>query len=311
MPVYDDWESALEVCRRIDRVCSVQGISVDIFLVDDGSTAKLNGQTPIFNAIRELFVLVLRRNIGHQRAIAIGLAYLQHHRSGDAVIVMDADGEDKPEDIPKLLKAANGAEYPTAILAERGKRFETITFRFFYQWYRIAHRLVTGRDIRFGNFSVLPWPFLDSLVVFPELWNHYAATMLRSRLRLQALQLDRGKRFSGDSRMNFVGLVIHGLSAIFADQEVVGTRLLMMTAATIACVLVLMMIVLAVKLLTRLAIAGWATTTIGLLLVLASQALITSALLVFFVATNRSQLGFLPIRDYSYFLLRTIRLYPN
>ena len=55
--------------------------------------------TPTVSAIR--IVLRLRRNVGHQRAIALGLTYLQVEAGCEAVIVMDADGEDRPADVPR------------------------------------------------------------------------------------------------------------------------------------------------------------------------------------------------------------------
>ena len=52
-------------------------------------------------------VLPLRRNLGHQRAIAIGLAYVEQHIDNRCVVVMDSDGEDSPEDVPRLLASSN------------------------------------------------------------------------------------------------------------------------------------------------------------------------------------------------------------
>ncbi len=305
MPVYEDWDSAIALCQKIDYVFREEkSLRVSLLLVDDGSTiSKPPLEIPFRpEAIENISILELRRNLGHQRAIAIALAYIQQHCKGDAVVVMDADGEDRPEDIPLLVGAMRNAEHPTAVFAERGKRLENAEFRMFYQCYRILHQLFTGRDIRFGNFSVLPWSHLDSLVVFPELWNHYAATLVKSRLPYVRVRSDRAGRLAGQSRMDFVSLVVHGLSALFANQEVVGTRLLFLNMLMMVGLFVLIGLVAGVKLLTHLAIPGWATNTVGLLFILVSQSVIASFMLVFSIMMNRSQLGFLPIRDYTYFV---------
>ena len=126
--------------------------------------------------------------------------------------------------------------------------------------------MLTGRTIRFGNFSILPWTHLDSLVAYPELWNHYAATLLKSRLPYASIRCNRGTRIAGRSRMDFTSLVVHGMSALFADQEVVGTRLLMATIGLTTILLSMIGLVIGVKLFTTLAIPGWATFTLGLLL---------------------------------------------
>ena len=179
-----------------------------------------------------------------------------------------------------------------------------------YRCYSLLHRVFTGRDIRFGNFSVLPWSYLDSLVVYPELWNHYSATFLKSRLPYLRVRCDRGRRLAGESRMNFVSLVIHGLSALFANQEVVGTRLLLTG-------LIYHLDVHAAVWRRRgnqafhssYAIPGWAAVAVGALFVLGGLFLVGCFMLVFSVMMTRSHLGFLPIRDYSFFVSHETELH--
>jgi polyisoprenyl-phosphate glycosyltransferase len=313
MPVYEDWDAALAVCKKIDLVFRQQPtLHVRILLVDDGSTLSPHPHEIPFRpeAIECISILVLRRNLGHQRAIAVALAHIRQHWNGDAVIVMDADGEDRPEDIPVLVEAMRMASRPTAVFAERGKRLEKATFRFAYHCYRILHHAIAGRDIRFGNFSVLPWSHLDSLVVFPELWNHYAASLIKSRLPYIRVRCGRSVRLSGQSRMNFLSLVIHGISALFANQEVVGTRLLIMNLVMSIALVLLICVVLGMRLFTNLVIPGWTSTVLGLLLLLLGQSFAASFMLIFSTMMNRSHLGFLPIRDYSYFVSRETILYP-
>jgi hypothetical protein len=83
-----------------------------------------------------------------------------------------------------------------------------------YWFYKIAHRILTGVNIRVGNFSILPSSYLTTLVVMSELWNHYATSVFRSGLPVTTIPIPRGYRDAGRSRMNFVSLVVHGLSAI-------------------------------------------------------------------------------------------------
>lgn len=312
MPVYEDWDSAFELCQKIDTVMQSQhALRSSILLVDDGSTAAPHPSQLWFNpkSVENISVLALRRNLGHQRAIAIGLAHVQHDLKVDAVVVMDGDGQDRAEDIPLLVETMRLARYPISVFAERGKRLENFSFRIFYHCYRILHQLFTGRDIRFGNFSVLPQLHLESLVVYPELWNHYAATVVKSRLPYVRVRSDRAGRLAGKSHMDFISLVIHGMSALFANQEIVGTRFIVLGLLITVVLFALMCAVVMVKIFTHLAIPGWATNVIGLLLILVSQAFIASFILVFSIMMNRSQLGFLPIRDYGYFVRRHITLY--
>jgi hypothetical protein len=64
------------------------------------------------------------------------------------------------------------------------------------------------------------------------------------------------------------------------------------------------------RLFTSLAIPGWASTVLGLLLILLGQSFAVSFMLIFSIMMNRSHLGFLPVRDYSYFVARETTLMP-
>src|SRR2546425_10710991 len=70
-----------------------------------------------------------------------------------------------------------------------------------------------------------------SLVVMSELWNHYAAAVFRSGLPFTTTPIPRGYRIAGTSRMNFVSLTAHGMSAISVFGDVVGVRLLIASLA--------------------------------------------------------------------------------
>lgn len=305
MPVYDDWESAALLCAAIEAELQQHpDLSTTIVMVNDGSNESIGStfDSVRLNALKSIWLLNLRRNLGHQRAIAVSLAYIHQKMPCDAIIVMDADGEDRPEDIRRLVAEFQRSDRPKAVFAERGRRAEGLPFKLFYQAYRALHRLFTGRGIRFGNFSLLPASHLNSIVAYPELWNHYAAAVLKSKLPYTTVRADRGRRLRGRSRMNFVSFVIHGLSALFASHEVVGTRMLVGAIFLAVGFVGLIGVVAGIKLFTTLAIPGWATLAVGLLFVLTLQMLATSLTIIFSVMMGRSTLGFLPIRDYSYFV---------
>jgi hypothetical protein len=102
--------------------------------------------------------------------------------------------------------------------------------------------------------------------------------------------------------MNFVSLVIHGLSALFASYEVVSTRLLVGTGILSLLSLVLLVGVVFMRFFTRLAIPGWASILGGLIVVLAFELLAAALSIIFSVMMSRNSLGFLPLRDYSFFV---------
>ena len=313
VPIYNDWDCAGSFLRELDTALSHGGLSAEVFLVDDGSTAPMppSLSSAALVAIRRLDALQLRRNLGHQRAIAVGLAFVQSARPCDVVVVMDGDGEDKPSDLPRLLERLHHEQQAKIVFAERTRRSESLAFRIFYRFYRILHKLLTGVAVRVGNFSVLPFAALDTLVVVPELWNHYAAAVFKARLPYTTVPTQRGTRLSGRSHMRFTSLVVHGLSALSVYGEVLGVRLLF-TAAALGALLVLgILAAVAVRVATTLAIPGWATYTTGILLLMLVQITIVAVLFVFTVLSARASLTFLPIRDHHFFVRRVVRLFPH
>ncbi len=103
--------------------------------------------------------------------------------------------------------------------------------------------------------------------------------------------------------MNFVGLLVHGLSAISVFSDVVSARLLVAAAVLLVTSGVAIASVIFVRFGTGLAIPGWATYTVGVLSIMFLQALMLSVVLVFNVIGARTQLGFLPERDAELFVL--------
>lgn len=165
MPVRDDWTSAAELVRRLDEAICALPCTVDVVLVDDGSIQSYKSVDfrSHFDAVRTIRILRLRRNLGHQRAIAIGLAHVDQAISCDAVLVMDADGEDTPDGAFQLIRAFLEIPHGTkAIFAERSRRTKSLVFRIFYRLYTILHRVLTGISVRVGNFSILPSTYLST-----------------------------------------------------------------------------------------------------------------------------------------------------
>ena len=97
-----------------------------------------------------------------------------------------------------------------------------------------AGLLLTGIPVRVGNFSVIPAAQLRRLVVVSELWNHYAAAVFKARTPKATVPTARAPRLAGRSRMNFVDLVTHGLSALSVHSELIGVRLLVVAAVLIS-----------------------------------------------------------------------------
>jgi len=304
MPVFEDWAAVLKLLEQFAEIRGRLPEKLHFILVDDGS---VSGPPPELSAAicggaTTLEVLPLARNLGHQRAIAIALCYVYDTHQAEGIVVMDADGEDPPSAIPALLKQSYGRENDRVVFANRKRRSEGPLFAFFYHLYRFIHWCLTGVRVRVGNFSYLPQRFLHRLAVSSELWNHYAAAVFASKIPYVTVPVARARRLEGRSQMNFTGFVSHGLSAISVFSAVMGARVLLALAALSFLAVVLLVVVVAVRIFTTHAIAGWATYSAGLLLVLIVQFLTMSAAFAFVVLGRRSDAKIIPIRDYRHFL---------
>lgn len=229
IPVLDDWESLSLLVARIDHAAVDWPGEFHVLVVDDGSAQQ--PETPLqalpLRSLGSVSILTLRHNIGHQRAIAIGLAHVQRQGASEIAVVMDGDGEDAPDDILPLVTACSSTA--RIAFAERTHRTEGWRFQLGYRSYQVLFRLATGKSMRVGNFSAVPRHLLDRLVVSPDLWNHYAAAVARSRLPMTLVPTRRGRRLHGQPRMNTVGLIVHGLSSLAVFADIVGIRLILAT----------------------------------------------------------------------------------
>jgi len=309
-PIYNDWPSALALLEQVDAMASTRPERFEVLLVDDGSTDPIPDRlVRLPSQVERVTILRLRRNLGHQRAIAIGLAHLHVLARHEAVVVMDGDGEDLPADIPKLLDRNHALGGSAIVFAQRAKRTEGWRFRLGYACYRLLHSLLVGRNINVGSFSVVPRGSLARLVAVSELWNHYAAAVYHARLAIDLVPLNRAQRLAGNSKMSFVTLVMHGLSAISVYSDLVGVRVLRALALLAALVVAGSIGTLAVRIFTPLEVPAWTTSAAGLLLVALLHLMILSMFVAMFALRARSGYSFLPLRDYSHFILDEVPLY--
>lgn len=266
-PVFEDTEASTILFSELAKSC---GREIHVVAVDDGSVRQPLTLQGMLAANVDGTVIRLKRNVGHQRAIAVGLAYVADKFSDiDRVVVMDSDGEDLPGTIGSLLDDLDGTEVDV-VVAQRKSRVETLRFKTFYVVYKSLFKLLTGRKISFGNFMAMNGAAVHRLASMGELATHVAGTVLMSRLRWRTCALDRGPRYAGKSKMNFVGLALHGFKGLMIFAEDVLVRVGIACAAV--AVLSLFGSVLAVLLKTMgYATPGWFSVALGLMLLIFLQ----------------------------------------
>ena len=266
-PIFEDAYASSQLFKELGAQFTD---SIFVIAVDDGS---LNNPIEI-RALEDQgltgIVIKLKRNVGHQKAIAIGLSFVSNIMSEKQyLVVMDSDGEDLPSTIPVLI-AQLQSDAIDIVVAERKNRVESIRFKLFYKIYKMFFKLMTGRSIAFGNFMALKKLAVKRLAAMQEISIHIAGAVIASGLRTKALPLDRGPRYTGKSKMNFISLVLHGFKALMVFAEDVLVRV------GIACGFIaglsLMSATAAITLkVIGIATPGWFSVALGILLLMLIQ----------------------------------------
>lgn len=284
-PVYEDWEAS---SRLFQELRLELGATTFVVAVDDGSVKQPLDIQSLTQAGIDGVVLKLRRNVGHQRAIAIGLSFsAEHMAEQQRVVVMDSDGEDLPATIPDLLKALESASVDVAV-AQRKSRVESFRFKAFYAIYKRFFGLMTGRSISFGNFMALKPAAVRRLVSMQELHIHVAAAVLASKLRLSICPLHRGPRYAGQSKMNFVGLVLHGFKGlmVFAEDVLVRTGISCFIISSIAIFAAICAVGLKI---IGISTPGWFSIAVGILMILFLQTGSLALIILMLTGVNKNQ----------------------
>jgi polyisoprenyl-phosphate glycosyltransferase len=298
IPVFNDWESVQKLQQKIELLFANKK-DLLFLIVNDSSEDPMPHETYVSLKSKTL-ILELSRNMGHQKAIATGLSYAHDHFQASAVIVMDSDGEDRPEDIESLMKEA--MEYDRIVFAKRSKRSEGWLFVQFYHLYRFLFLLLTGKTISFGNYCVIPHRFLRKIVHVPDIWNHFSGGIIRSGVPYTSIPTVRGKRYFGESKMNFTRLVLHGLSAVSVYADFMAIRLIIFSFVLILLTITGILSVACIRLFTHMAIPGWATITVLSLGILLFLALLLGLFLLFNVLAMKTQKNIIPAKDYKDFV---------
>lgn len=260
-PVYEDVEASSKLFQELSTQF---GQDVYIVALDDGSVKQPLDISVLENAGLEGVVIKLKRNVGHQRAISIGLGFVAEHMSKDQIVItMDSDGEDTPVSIKDLIRPLDKNDIDV-VVAQRKSRVETLKFKTFYVIYKFIFHLLSGKKISFGNFMAMKYGSVKRVVNMQELGMHVAGTVLSSKLRIETMPLDRGSRYAGQSKMNFVGLVLHGFKGLMVFAEDVLVRVGIASAVVAGLTVVGGILAVLLKLI-GIATPGWFSIAFGIL----------------------------------------------
>jgi dolichol-phosphate mannosyltransferase len=211
IPCFNEEDVILLTYRRLVDVLGSRDFRLQIIFVDDGSeddtpemAANLAKSDPQVRSV------LLSRNFGHQAAVSAGLA----HADGDAIVVMDADLQDPPETVIRMVETWRGGA--DVVYGIRTKRKESLFKRTGYSaFYWLFQRLANiDAPSAAGDFSLLDRKVLNILNELPEKNRFFRGLRTWSGFRQIGIEYERDARTAGSTKYSLrklIGLAKDGI----------------------------------------------------------------------------------------------------
>jgi hypothetical protein len=283
-PSYTDVEAFTMLRQRTLEVLRASPLHrtrhIRFVVVDD--TGGLDPEIEVLDAYDDVRVISPPFNLGHQRAIVFGLRLIEPDiGDSDLVVTMDADGEDRPEDLPCLLEPLleTPGDRGRLCVARRTKRSESVRFRVMYFVFRILFRTLTGVTVRNGNYAAYRGWLARRMLRHPYFDLCYSSTLVSLDIPVTPVPLPRGTRYAGQSRMNLFRLLMHGFRMLTPFTDRIAIRAMTAFTALFGIGIVLSLAVIGSKVFTSASIPGWTIATLLGILVFSLNAVGTSVVL--------------------------------
>ena len=223
IPVFNDWESLLILLNNIHALKINNLARIKILIIDDCSSEILNKKIE-FDSFEDIEIIKNIKNIGHGKSIANSINYLSKKNDFDYLIVMDGDGEDRPEEVKELILKSIDLPFVT-ITANRIKRSESTFFKLSYHLHKILTLVLTGYSIKFGNFMCIPKKDLNLITSNKNLFASFSGTVAKFIINKTCIPSIRGIRYCGPTKMSFLKLIRHSLLIISVFRKETAIRL--------------------------------------------------------------------------------------
>jgi hypothetical protein len=252
-PTYFDVESLLQLRARLVDLLQDPGARGGVPAPDRTSFTVVDdsaGHDPAIARLSDfddVTVVSPPFNLGHQRAIVYGLRSIADHVKPDEIVVtMDSDGEDRPEDVLRLVRPLlQDPENPwTVSIARRTHRKESPSFKALYLGFRMLFRLLTGREVRSGNYAALHGEYVRRMIKHPYFDLCYSATLISLNPSPTYVPCARGERYAGQSHMGIEKLLNHGVRMLMPFADRIAIRSLAFFSVLAACTTVFAAVVL-------------------------------------------------------------------
>lgn len=259
LPMYNDQLSLNRLIDDLRKILNKHGNILEFIIVDDASSIKSNH----ISNIKGVHYIKLKSNQGNQKAIFVGINYLNDLNADyDYLIIMDSDGEDNPQDVPKLIDESKKLKNENIIFASRLKRNEGMIYKFFYFFYKLIFKLLTGKKFNFGNFSCIPKKLVKNILDIQTISIHYSASILKSKILHRTISFDKGKRYDSITQTSLTSIIIHALKSLSIYYEEILVKFLILSAIGSLIGVIAMVFILFIKFFSSFVLIGWSSNMI-------------------------------------------------
>jgi dolichol-phosphate mannosyltransferase len=201
IPIYNEEETIPELYRRVSDVMDSLDDSVELILINDGSRdCSLKLMRELQERDARVCYISFARNFGHQAAVTAGLNFAR----GQVIVVLDADLQDPPELIPKMIESWQAGYH--VVYAQRTKRKKESWFKRLtaYVFYRLLRRLAdVDIPADTGDFCLMDRQVVDVLNSMPERNRYIRGLRAWIGFRQTAVKFERDPRFAGEVKYTF------------------------------------------------------------------------------------------------------------
>ena len=219
IPIYNDWKSLNKLLLQLNEASkNYNNLKTEILIINDNSTDQINIKKDALYSIKKISVITLNKNLGSQKAIAVGLFYLKDKEKSSFITIMDGDGEDNPLQINSMLeKAKKNQDF--IITSNRKKRQESFAIQILYKIHLIITFIFSFKWISFGNFTTFSAKNISKILSNNNSWYAHSSSVLNN-CKIKKMYAKREKRYFDKSKVNLLSLMEHALrvNAVFLPK---------------------------------------------------------------------------------------------
>ena len=219
IPIYNDWKSLNKLLFQLnENFRNSKNFENEILIINDHSSEQINIKNNNLSSIKKISIINLNKNLGSQKAIAVGLFYLKDRAKNSFVTIMDGDGEDDPFQVNNMLEEAKKNQ-EFIITSNRKKRQESLAIQILYKIHLIITFIFSHKWISFGNFTTFSSKNISKILSNNNSWYAHSSSVLNN-CKIKRLYAKREKRYFDKSKVNLLALMEHALrvNAVFFQK---------------------------------------------------------------------------------------------